>query len=279
MIKIVTDSTAGLPEAMIREHDIRIVPLYLHFGEQAYREGVDISNAQFYERLRAAETLPTTSQPSVGEFHQVFQDLTEAGHEVLVMTISSKLSGTFSSAMGALEMLPGAPISVVDSLCTSLALRLLIEAAIDDIATGATRQQIAAHMEDLRGKVHILFVVDTLEYLAKGGRIGNAKAFMGTLIKIKPLLILEDGVIEPCEQVRSKSKAVARMLELAEQRLAGRGAQAHIAIAHAVALDEALAFRKEVVARLGCAEPSISEISAVIGAHTGPGVVAMAAYV
>lgn len=279
MIKIVTDSTAGLPEAMIREHDIRIVPLYLHFGEQAYREGVDISNAQFYERLRAAETLPTTSQPSVGEFHQVFQDLTEAGHEVLAMTISSKLSGTFSSAMGALEMLPGAPISVVDSLCTSLALRLLIEAALDDIAAGATRQQLAAHIEDLRDKVHILFVVDTLEYLAKGGRIGNAKAFMGTLIKIKPLLILEDGVIEPCEQVRSKSKAVARMLELAEQRLAGHGAQAHVAIAHAVALDEALAFRKEVVARLGCAEPSISEISAVIGAHTGPGVVAMAAYV
>ena len=175
-------------------------------------------------------------------------------------------------------MLPGAPISIVDSLCTSLALRLLVEAALDDIAGGATRQQIVAHIEELRGKLHILFVVDTLEYLAKGGRIGNAKAFMGTLIKIKPLLILENGLIEPCEQIRSKSKATARMLELVEQRLAGQGAQAHVTIAHAVALDEALAFRKEVVARLGCAEPSISEISAVIGTHTGPRVVAIAAY-
>ena len=279
MIKIVTDSTAGLPEAMVREHDIRIVPLYLHFGEQAYKEGVDISNEQFYERLRRATTLPTTSQPSVGEFHQVFKELTDAGHEVLALTISSKLSGTWSSAMGAVEMLPGAPISVIDSLCTSLALRLLVEAALGDIAGGATRQQVADQIEQLKGQLHILFVVDTLEYLAKGGRIGNAKAFMGTLIKIKPLLILENGVIEPCEQVRSKSKAVARMLEMIEERLAGRGAQAHVAVAHAVALDEALALRQKVVARLGCEAPSISEVGAVIGAHTGPGVVAIAAYV
>jgi len=279
MIKIVTDSTAGLPEAMVREHDIRIVPLYVHFGEQAFKEGIDISNEQFYERLRGAATLPTTSQPSVGEFHEVFRELTDAGHEVVALTISSKLSGTWSSAMGAQEMLPGAPISVIDSLCTSLALRLLVEAALQDIAGGATRQQVVAHSERLIGELYILFVVDTLEYLAKGGRIGNAKAFLGTLIKIKPLLILENGLIEPLEQIRSKAKAVARMLELTEQRLAGQGAQAHVAIAHAVALDEALAFRKEVVARLGCAEPSISEVSAVIGAHTGPGVVAVAVYV
>jgi DegV family protein with EDD domain len=197
----------------------------------------------------------------------------------VALTISSKLSGTWNSAMGALEMLPGAPISVVDSLCTSLALRLLVEAAIHDVACGATRQQVAAHLEQLKGQLHIMFVVDTLEYLAKGGRIGNAKAFMGTLIKIKPLLILENGVIEPCEQVRSKGKALARMLELIEQKLAGQGAQAHVAIAHGMALDEAMAFKQEVVARLGCAEPSMSEVSAAIGAHTGPGVVALAAYV
>jgi len=279
MIKIVTDSTAGLPEALIREHDIRIIPLYVHFGEQAFKEGIDITTEQFYERLRTSANLPTTSQPSVGEFHEVFKELIDAGHEVLALTISSKLSGTWNSAMGALEMLPGAPISVVDSLGTSLAMYMLVESALREIAGGATRQQVAAHLERLRGQVHFFFVVDTLEYLAKGGRIGNAKAFMGTLIKIKPLLIMENGVIEPCEQVRSKSKAMARMLELIEQRLAGQAAQAHVAIAHAMALDEALAFRKEVVARLGCAEPPISEVGAVLGTHTGPGAVALAAYV
>jgi fatty acid-binding protein DegV len=260
MIRIVTDSTAGLPEAMIREHDIRIIPLYVHFGEQAFKEGIDISNEQFYERLRASASLPTTSQPSVGEFHEVFKELTEAGHEVLALTISSKLSGTWSSAMGALEMLPGAPISVVDSLCTSLAMYLLVKSALEEIAGGATRQQVVGHLEQLKGQLHIMF-------------------FMGTLIKIKPLLILENGVIEPCEQIRSKGKALARMLELVEQKLAGQGAQAHVAIAHGMALDEALAFRQEVVARLGCAEPPISEVGAVLGTHTGPGVVAIAAYV
>jgi len=279
MIKIVTDSTAGLPQAMIRDHDIRIVPLYVHFGQKAFKEGVDITNEQFYARLRATAALPTTSQPSAGEFHEVFKELTDAGHEVVALTISSKLSGTWASAMAALEMLPGAPISVIDSLCTSLALRLLVESAIQEIAAGATRQQVVDQIEQLKGKLHILFVVDTLEYLAKGGRIGNAKAFLGTLIKIKPLLILENGLIEPCEQIRSKTKAEARMLELMEQKLAGQGAQAHVAVAHAMALDEAVAFRKEVVARLGCAEPSMSEVGAVIGTHTGPGVVAIAAYV
>jgi len=156
---------------------------------------------------------------------------------------------------------------------------MLVESALDKIAAGATRQEVAVHLEELKGRLNILFVVDTLEYLAKGGRIGNARAFLGTLIKVKPLLVLENGVIEPCEQVRSKGKAVARMLELIEQRLAGKGAQAHVAIAHGMALDEALAFRKEVVAQLGCAEPPISEVGAVLGTHTGPGIVAIAAYV
>jgi len=279
MIKIVTDSTAGLPEALIREHDIRIIPLYVHFGEEAFKEGIDITTEQFYERLRTSANLPTTSQPSVGEFHEVFKELIDAGHEVLALTISSKLSGTWNSAMGALEMLPGAPISVVDSLCTSLAMYMLVESALERIAAGATRQEVAAHLEELKGRLKILFVVDTLEYLAKGGRIGNARAFMGTLIKIKPLLLLENGAIEPCEQVRSKGKALARMLELVEQKVAGQGAQAHVAIAHGMALDEALAFRKEVVARLGCAEPPVSEVGTVLGAHLGPGVVAIAAYV
>ena len=279
MIKIVTDSTAGIPEAMVREHDIRIIPLYVHFGEEAFKEGIDITNEQFYERLRTSASLPTTSQPSVGEFHEIFKELTDAGHEVLALTISSKLSGTWNSAMGALEMLPGAPISVVDSLSTSLGMYMLVESALGKIAAGATRQEVAVHLEELKGRLNILFVVDTLEYLAKGGRIGNARAFLGTLIKVKPLLVLENGVIEPCEQVRSKGKAVARMLELIEQRLAGKGAQAHVAIAHGMALDEALAFRKEVVAQLGCAEPPISEVGAVLGTHTGPGIVAIAAYV
>jgi len=279
MIKIVTDSTAGLPQAMIRENDIRVIPLYVHFGEQAFKEGIEISNEQFYERLTKAEQLPTTSQPSVGEFYEVFKDLTEAGYEVVTLTISSKLSGTWNSAMAAQEMLPGAPISVVDSLSTSAGMALMIEAALEAIATGATHQQVAALLEQIKGQVHVLFVVDTLEYLAKGGRIGNAKAWMGTVLKIKPILILQEGAIEPCEQVRSKQKALIRLQELIEERVGGQGQQARVGVVHGMAPDVAQAVKQEISARLHCREPRVAEVGPVLGTHTGPGVIGVAAYV
>ena len=129
MIKIVTDSTAYLSEAFVREHDIRVVPLYVHFGSEAFKEGVELSNEEFYARLKAAPELPTTSQPSAGEFHEVFKALADAGHEILTLTISSKLSGTWNSAMAAKEMLPDAAISVVDTLSTSVGLVLMVRAA------------------------------------------------------------------------------------------------------------------------------------------------------
>jgi DegV family protein with EDD domain len=276
MIKIVTDSTAGLPEAMIQAHDIRVVPLCVHFGEQAFKEKVDLSTEEFYDRLSKATQLPTTSQPSAGEFYEVFKELVDAGHEVVALTISSKLSGTWSSAMAALEMLPGAPITVVDSLVTSVGMYLMLERATEAVAAGARRHEVEELLCELRDKVYVSFVVDTLEYLQKGGRIGNAKAFLGTLLKIKPILVLQDGLIEPLEQVRSKRKALTRMIDLAEERLNGKGAQATVHVCHAVCPEEAVLLKDEVMARLGCAEPAISEVGAVLGSHTGPGVIGMA---
>lgn len=278
MIKIVTDSTAGLPQAMAQEFDIRVVPLYVHFGEQAFKEQVELSNEEFYDRLHQVVDLPTTSQPSAGEFLQVFQELLDAGHEVVVLTISSKLSGTWASAMAAQEMLPGAPISIVDSLSTSVGMLLMLDAATQAIRQGASRQEVVALWETLRDKMHVLFVVDTLEYLAKGGRIGNAKAFLGTLLKIKPILILQDGVVEPLEQARSKHKGLTRIIDLAEEQLDSAKTQARVAVTHGLCLEEALPFRDELMARLGCAEPPISEVGPVLGTHTGPGVIGLAVY-
>jgi len=278
MIKIVTDSTAYLPEAIVREHDIRVVPLYVHFGEEAFREGVELSNEEFYARLKEAPALPTTSQPSAGEFHQIFKELVEAGHEIVTLTISAKLSGTWNSAMAAKEMLPDARISVIDSLSTAIGLHLMVSAAIQAIAEGATRQEIEDQIEEIKERICFLFVVDTLEYLAKGGRIGNAKAFLGTLLKVKPILALQDGSIEPLEQVRSKRKALARMLELVDAHLNDNGHQAQVGLANALVPEEARAFGLEVQARLGCPEPFVSDLGPVIGTHTGPGVIAIAAY-
>jgi DegV family protein with EDD domain len=276
MIKIVTDSTAYLSEATAREHDIRVVPLYVHFGEEAFKEGVEISDKEFYARLKEAPTLPTTSQPSAGEFHQVFEELTEAGHEIVTLTISSKLSGTWNSAMAAKEMLPGANISVVDTFSTAVGLHLMVNAAIEAAAAGTTREEIVERIEEIKKTSQLWFVVDTLEYLAKGGRIGNARAFMGTLLKVKPILTLQDGAIEPCEQVRSKPKALARMIEIAQEYVGSKGPQAKVAVLNALVPAEAEALGQELVEQMGCAPPLVGDLGPVIGTHTGPGVVGIA---
>jgi DegV family protein with EDD domain len=278
MIKIVTDSTAYLPQATVREQGIHVVPLYVHFGEQAFREGLELSNDEFYARLKEAETLPTTSQPSAGEFYEVFKELVETGYEVVTLTISSKLSGTWNSAMAAKEMLPDAPISVIDTLSTSVGLQLMVQAAVDAVSAGSSRQEIVNQIEEIKERMHLWFAVDTLEYLAKGGRIGNAKAFLGTLLKVKPILVLQDGAIEPLEQVRSKRKAHDRMLELVEEYMGTNGPQARIAIAHALVPQEAQAISQELEERLGCCQPLTAGIGPVIGTHTGPGVIGVAAY-
>jgi DegV family protein with EDD domain len=279
MIKIVTDSTAYVPEATVRAHDIRVVPLYVHFGQEAFKEGVELSTEEFYARLKEAPDLPTTSQPSAGEFFEVFQELAGAGHEIVVLTISSKLSGTWNSAMAAKEMLPDAGISVVDTLSTAMGLHLLVEAAIRAVDSGATRHEVAELIEELKGEVNLLFVVDTLEYLAKGGRIGNARAFLGTVLKVKPILALQDGLIEPLEQVRSKRKAVNRMLELIDECVGQDGVQARVGVNHALVPGEAQTLGQELNTRLDCGEVHISDIGPVIGTHLGPGALAVAAYV
>ncbi|HNS51444.1 MAG TPA: DegV family protein [Anaerolineae bacterium] len=279
MIKIVTDTTAYISEPYLRAHDIRVVPLNIHFGVEAFKETVEITNDEFYARLKAAPTLPTTSQPSPGDFLDVFRPLADAGHEILVLPISSRLSGTYTSATAAREMLPDAAIQVVDTLNTGLALELLIRAAVEAVGTGATLAAVTGLMEAMKAKVFTLFVVDTLEYLAKGGRIGSAKALMGTMLSVKPILTLKDGSIQAFEQVRTKRKAVARMVDLIVAHAGSKGSQARVTMTHSLALDEAEAARREVVARLGCAEPPLSELGPVIGAHTGPGVVSAAIYV
>jgi DegV family protein with EDD domain len=255
------------------------VPLYVHFGTEAFKEGVELSNEEFYQRLKEAPELPTTSQPSPGEFKTVFEPLVDAGHEVVALTISSKISGTWNSAMGAKDMLPEAPISVVDTFSTSVGLHLMVDAAVQAAAAGATRQEIVDQIEEIKQKMQIFFVVDTLEYLAKGGRIGNGKAFLGTLLKVKPILVLQEGAIEPLEQVRSKRKATARMLELVEEYVGNNGGASRLAVTNALVPDEAELLSQELIGRLGCATPLMGALGPVIGTHTGPGCLGIATYI
>ena len=276
-VKIITDSTAYLPPELITRYGIQVVPLKVLFGPEAYAEGVDISNEEFYRKLAKASTLPTTSQPSIGDFVQAYGETAREAVPILSIHISSKLSATVNSALNAKDELPQAQIEVVDSLSTCMGLGMIVLAAARAADEGQPLSQIRASTERLIKGMHIFFVVDTLEYLHKGGRIGGAAALLGTVLRIKPILYIKDGQIEVLARVRTKRKAVKRMLELVEERVQ-KGASVHVAVIHAQAAEEALALQEEVRARFDCAEMYLSELGPVIGTHAGPGAVGLAFY-
>ncbi len=276
-VRIVTDSTAYLPPELIARYGIGVVPLKVLFGPEAYTEGVDISNEEFYGKLVEASTLPTTSQPSVGDFLQAYGEAAREAVPILSIHISSKLSATVSTALTAKSELPQAQIEVVDSLSTSMGLGMVVLAAARAAAEEQPLSQIRASSEKLIKSMNVFFVVDTLEYLHKGGRIGGAAALVATVLRIKPVLYIKDGQIEVLAKVRTKRKALKRLLELVEERVPG-GTPVHVAVIHAQAVEEASAFEKEVRARFNCAEMYLSELGPVIGTHVGPGAIGLAFY-
>ncbi len=276
MIKIVTDSTAQLPADLVQQHDIRVIPLKVLFDGKVYREGVDLSNHEFYRMLAEAKTLPTTSQPSAGEFFDLYSELSQDGHEIISVHISGKLSGTISSAQAAKEMLPEARITIIDSASTAMGLGLMALTAAQAAAEGRTAAEIVAIVEKMIPAMNVVFVVDTLEYLQKGGRIGGAAALVGTLLKVKPILCLKGGRVEPLDKVRSKRKALARLMEAVEERVRP-GTPVRAAVLHAEVPDEARELEQKVRARFNCTECYFAEVGPVLGTHTGPGVLGLVA--
>lgn len=275
MIKVVTDSTCYLPAAVLRQYDIRVVPLNVHFGQDTYREGVTLTPAQFYRLLATSPVLPTTSQPSPREFRQIFADLTSAGHHVLCVVISSRLSGTYQSAVEAQQALSGAPVVVFDSLSVAAGLGLMVLTAAEMAAAGHPMERIRAHLERLRHEIRLYFVVDTLEYLHKGGRIGKAATLIGSLLQTKPILSIQDGIVQPLDRARSKPKALERLLEHFETQLEPRK-KVQCILVHGQAFDEAQELAAALQQRFHCTRLLITEVGAVVGTHAGPGVVGAA---
>ena len=276
MIKIVTDSTCYLPADVIEKFDIRVVPLNVHFGEgKVFQEGVDLSHDEFYRMLAEAPELPTTSQPSPGQFYDVFAELTQAGHDVLCIVISSRLSGTYQSAVDASRLLPEANIVIIDSYFVAAALGLMVVTAAEMAAAGRSMEEIVARVEQMRRDMKLYFVVDTLEYLQKGGRIGAASALVGTLLKVKPVLTLDEGIVKPLDKVRSKRKAIRRLLAELESHVApGQPVQA--IVMHAQVPDEADELAAEVRRRFNCQRTIFGEVGPVVGVHGGPGILGAA---
>jgi DegV family protein with EDD domain len=280
-VKIVTDSSAHLTMEDRHKYNIEVVPLHVLFGSQDYRDEVDLPTAQFYHLLPTAKEHPTTSQPSAGEFVQVYHPLMEAGREIVSVHLSSKLSGTYASACAAREQLEtqfkkAMPISIVDTLSVSMGLGLIVLAAAQAAKAGMSRDEIVAAVNALIPKLNIIFVLDTLEYLKRGGRIGGARALLGSLLNVKPMLEVAHGVVEPLEQPRSRAKALKRAIDIMDERVAGK--PVHVAVLHAQAPDDAAVLENEVRSRFQCKETYLTQIGASIGTHTGPSAVGLAFY-
>ncbi|MDH4209014.1 MAG: DegV family protein [Anaerolineae bacterium] len=280
-VAVVTDSGVNLPEAVQESYQINVVPLKVILGEKTLRDGIDIAPSAFYELLRAASRLPTTSQPSTGEFFEVYSRLSAEVDAIVSIHLSELLSGTVKSALAARELVNHVPIEVIDSRSASLGLGFVVLAAARAAERGANLPEVVAAAQELIPRINVIFVVDTLKYLHMGGRIGGATAMLGTALKIKPLLHLDEGQVNPLERVRSKCKATARMLEIMAQRLEADGFEGvlHAAVAHADREDEALELKEQVLSRFQPAEFYLSELTPAIGTHAGPGTLGLGWYV
>ncbi|MGB9880695.1 MAG: DegV family protein [Anaerolineae bacterium] len=277
-VAIITDSSSDIPPDLAQALDIRIIPLKILFGAQVFHDRVDITPQEFYRKLRASRTLPTTSQPSAGDFVQVYQEVSQAADSIVSIHISGALSGTVESAhMARTQMGESVPIHIVDSRSTSMGLGFMVLAAAKMAAEGQDAPQIVAQVQKLIPRMNVLFVVDTLEYLHKGGRIGGAKRLLGSVLSIKPLLYLHDGQVDVLEQTRTKRGALNRLLEVVEERI-GTAHGVHMAIVHAEAPGEATALKEEMEKRFHCQELYVLDLSPVLGVHTGPGVIGVGFY-
>jgi DegV family protein with EDD domain len=271
-VAVVTDTTQYLPADLVRQNDLHLVSLYVRFGEQLERESEMGDFQGFYDRLRAARELPTTSQPSIGDFVEVYEPLLEAGRDVLSLHISAGISGTYDTALQARAQLAerghAGRIEVLDSASACGGLGFMALAAATKARAGGGLADVAAHAKSARERLKVWFAVDTLEYLRRGGRIGAAQAWIGGALKIKPILSIESE-ITPVERVRTSGKAFERMVDYMRSRKAD-GADAWM-VQHIQAPDQAQRLVERGREVFGNEPVCVSEVGPVIGAHVGPG--------
>ena len=277
-VAIVTDSTAYLPEECLKQYYISVTPLCVIWGEQIYLDGVDILPGEFYKRLVDSKAMPTTSQVTPAAMHSTFQALLGQGYDVLGIFVSSKISGTVQSAIQARHMLGVGEdkITIVDSLWTTMALGLPVLTAARAARAAESLTECQKVAERACAHSGVLFVVETLEYMRRGGRIGGVQALLGTVLNIKPVLEMRAGRIEAVEKVRTKQKAVRHMLDIVTERIRIQGkADIRLAVTHANSETEALSLLEAARAELNPVETFSCPFSPVIGTHVGPGTLAL----
>jgi len=275
MIKIVTDSTADVPRALLERHDIRLVPINIQFAQETYREGLDIDRPTFFQKLE--ECMPTSSQPSPGQFGEVYQQLAGQGHSILTIVVTSKHSGTYQSAVLAKSMLPEAHIEVFDSLSISMGTGYQAIAAARAAEEGKSMEEILQFLGGIRSRTHLYFTPATLKYLQRSGRVGKLSGALASLLSVKPIIKTEDGVLEAFEKVRSRGKALDRLVELTAQAV-GTTEPVKLAVIHAEAHDQAEALRRRLEEQFNCNEMHVVDLACSLTVHGGPGIIGIVSY-
>ena len=273
VVKIVTDSTADLPPALAAELGITVVPVYLRFGDEVFRDRVDISEEDFYHRLLLDPIHPSTTQPTPQDFVDAYQKLSQEADGIISIHITSKLSGTYNSAIQGKKMAEGrCPIEVIDSETVSIAIGLIVMEAVKMARSGKSLQQVVAEVKQIIPSVRLLFLLDTLKYLLKGGRIGKSKALLGSILNVKPLLTIKDGELVPIGQARSRDKGMQRLFDFVKN---ATGIQ-ELAILHSTTPDEAQALAERIGSIFPRERIMLARLGPGLGVHGGPGALAIA---
>jgi DegV family protein with EDD domain len=274
---VVTDSTAYIPDELCKKLNITVVPLSVIWGGETYSDGVTMKPAEFYTRLKNSKVMPTTSQAAPVDMHKAFSSLLEQGYDVMGIFISEKLSGTLDSARQAREELASAKdkIALFDSETTAMALGFQVLALTRAAADGASLKDCQKLVEQVRPNTGVYFVVETLEFLHRGGRIGGAQKLLGSALSLKPILTIQDGKVDSADNVRTTTKAYDKVIELVAEKCAGKS-NVRLATLHANAEENAKAVLKKAAEKLNAVESILSSVSPAIGTHTGPGTVGLA---
>lgn len=272
-IKIVTDSTADLPPALAEELGITVVPLYVRFGDETYRDRVDITEDEFYQRLMNGPIHPSTSQPTPQDFANVYRELSQQADGIVSIHISSKLSGTCNSALQAKELVATeCPVEVVDSEMVSMGLGLLAIEAATLANSGKGLQQVVEEVKQLISSTHVWALFDTLKYLALGGRIGKAKALLGSVLNIKPLLVVKDGEMAPAGQVRTRAKGIGVLCDFVNKVTDIQD----LAVVYSTTPDEAQVLADRIGTMFDKNRIRLARLGSTLGVHAGPGALVVA---
>ena len=277
MLKVIADSTCNLSQETLDEYDIRIAPIPIQFGDETFEEGVDIDRDLFYRKIEETGILPTSSQPTPAWFGRYYKELHQQGHSILVITVTGKHSGTFNSATMAKSLAPEADVLVFDSKSISLGTGWMVLEAVRAIKSGVAQSDVVSRIEIIRERARLFMTPTTLKYLQMSGRVGTLQGALASLLSIKPIIHLKDGLLEVMENVRTRGKSLDQLIEHLEEAV-GTTAPVNLAVIHARAREEGLSVLEKAKDVFNVQEALFGDLVASLSAHGGPGIIGLFAY-